>query len=756
MDLTSLLGPPRARRAHRRPGLRAWACAAVVVAVALTATAPVGQAEPSQPGPNDIGDLGPSLNEFMASEMARLDVAGAAVVVVRDGETLLSAGYGFADREAQVPVEPATTVFGIGSVSKPLTAVAALQQVEQGNVALATDIDDVLDVPVSDFEGTAVTVGSLLTHTSGFDEGKIGYWTDTADDVGPLGEFETDHVPTRFAATGEVHSYSNHNYGLAGLVVEQASGQDFVDYMDDHVFGPLDMASTSFWHAIPAELESQVATGYGGPPGSRNAIAPVYDHEFPAAAVMSTADDMARFMGALLDGGRADGRQVLGRDTADLYLAPAYRPQPDMPGRTTGGLEEMWINGERAVGHGGDSLAGFAAQMVLLPEHDTGIFVVHNVASDEFRTSVIDAVVGELYPDQTAAPTFVDLDAGELGRFAGTYQWTRFARSAADKVLAMTPPYNTYVDANDDGTLTVRWLGVDERWLYRPTGPTLFERVSGEPAVVDGLVLDPGDLISFTLDDDSGDVTYLHTSLHTVALQKVPFLGLGIVHLSVFGTIVIVFVVSLFVWPIGAFLRRRRNRRRAAHPESSESDQPIQAVATGSPSQSTERNDATGASATGGAWHQQAAVVSNANAAAIGPSVGARAALRLEIGVASGLLLGLAAFFVAVSDSDVAFGPTPALYLAAALITISSIAGLALVPAAVGSWMHGWFTIGGRIFYSLLALTAPVPAVVGDRLEPLRLPVLRRRSLMTRPESPSGRPGGLPLQGILVGGGGGI
>lgn len=684
-------------------------CVAAVAAVGVNTNVATALAEPSERGPEDSDEFESFLDEFMASEMVRLDIPGAAVVVVRDGETLLSTGYGFADRENQVGVDPATTLFDIGSVAKPLTAVAVLQQVEQGSVALDTDISDVLDISVPDYRGTEVTLGSLLTHTSGFEERLIGYWTQDADDVGPLREFEADHIPSRFAAAGEVHSYSNHNYGFAGLVVEQVSGQDFVAYMDDNVFDPIGMDSTAFRHTIPSDLASRVAVGYGGGEGSRSPTEPVYDHEYPAGEIVTTPEDMARFMLALLDGGQVDDGRIMSPDTTDVYLAPAYRPQPDMPGRTTGGLEEMWINGEQAIGHGGDSLAGFAAQMVLLPERDTGIFLAYNVESDEFRTTVIDAIFDEFYPDETPEPTFIDLDADELGRFAGTYQWTRFARSTADKVLAMTPPFNTYVDANDDGTLTVRWLGVSERWVYRPTGPTLFERVSGEPAVVDGLVLDPGDRISFTVDDD-GDVTYLHTSLHTIALHKVPFLGLGIVHISAFGTIVIVFVLSLLVWPIGAFIRKRRNRRRAARTQPSESDQPTEPATTDEllePNKPGEPARSSTATEPVESWPPPARATPNTPTLLHEPTVGARAALWLEIGVAICLLLGTVAFFLTVSNSDVAFGPTLSLYLAAGLITIASLASLALIPAAIGSWIRGWFTIGGRIFYSLLALTAP-------------------------------------------------
>jgi CubicO group peptidase (beta-lactamase class C family) len=631
---------------------RLWFCLCltlVLAALLLTAAPATAQPDPVRRGPEDAAEFQRFLDKFMASEMARLDVPGAAVVMVRDGGVFSSGGYGYADLENETPVDPSMTLFGIGSVTKPLTAVAALQQVERGDLALDADINTYLDFRVKDKDGTAVTLASLLTHTSGFEERKIGLVTRDADDVGSLGELLRGSVPSRFAATGEVHSYSNHNYALIGHLVERVSGEDFVTYMDENVFGPLGMASTAFGHELPSDLVSRLAVGCDGSVGSRQAAERVFDRQYPAGEVVATPRDMATFMIALLEGGQVNGRRVMSKETAATYLAAAYRPHPDMPGRTTGGLEELWINGEQAVAHGGDTVGGFSAQMVLLPERRTGFFLAYNVYSDEFRADFVDAVFNEFYPDRSLSPTFVKLDRDELGRFAGTYQWTRFARSTADKVLAMTPPYNTFVDANDDGTLTVRWLGVDESWDYRPTGPTTFARVSGERVVVDGLVLDPGERISFTIAD--GEVRYLHTSLHTVALRRVPFLGLGIVHISAFGTIVILFALSLLLWPVGALVRKRRSRPK--------------------------------------------------------PTGWARGALWLAVAVAVALVLGTAAFFAAVSDSDVAFGPTPALYLAAGLITIGSLAGLALIPAAVGSWIHSWFTVGGRILYSLLALTAP-------------------------------------------------
>jgi CubicO group peptidase (beta-lactamase class C family) len=636
-------------RARRRIPAAALAVVAVLVGLLLHPAGASGQGNSSGRGPASAVEFEGFLDGVMEDAMERLSIPGAAMVVVRDGKVFFLKGYGFADREKDVTVDPAKTLFRIGSVSKPLTALAALQQVERGKLELDADINTYLDFPVPQKDGTAVTLASLLTHTSGFEERRIGMAARDADDIEPLAEFLRKNVPARFAATGEVHSYSNLNYAFVGHLVEQASGRNFADYVDENVFAPLGMQSSSFAQPLPAELESRLAVGYIGSSGLRKPADRAYDRDYPASGAVSTAADMARFMIALLEGGQANGNRVVSAETAAAYLAPAYRPDPPMSGRTTGGLEELWINGEQAVAHGGDTLSS-AAQMILLPEQHTGFFLAYNAAVDEFRENVMRAILDRYYPGRSTEAAFVRLDRDELARFAGKYRWTRFARSKADKILAWTPPYNTTVDANADGTLTVWWLGVGEHWRYRPTGPTTFTKVSGTRAVVDGLVLDPGERISFSL--KNGHVTYLHTSLHTVALERVPVYLWGIVQLVAYVAIVALFLASLLVWPLGALIRKRRGRP--------------------------------------------------------APRGWARAALWLAVASAVSLTLATVALFLGLSDPDVVYGATPAIYAATALITFTTTAGLLLIPAAAGAWWKQWFTIGGRLYYSLLALAVPV------------------------------------------------
>lgn len=617
---------------------------ALAIALPLLAPTPVWAQASRTAGPEDPAEVAAFLDEFMTREMERLDVPGAAITVVRDGQVLLERGYGVSDLSTSAPVDPAATVFRIGSVSKPLTSLAVLQQSELGAIPLDRDIAPLVPLDLDDDRFGPVTPAALLTHTAGFAEQRIGIANRDASALPTLADHLADHVPARFAPTGVVHSYANFNYALLALLVERVSGEEFTDYMTQHVFTPLGMRSTTFAQTLPLQLVSRLATGYVGPLGERVETPWMFQRDYPAAGASTTAADMARFMIAVLDG----HDDVVSPESTAAYRATAWQPDPTMPGRTTAGLEERWINGERAVTHGGDTF-GYAAQLVLLPQRDTGYFLVTNVESDEFRERWIDAIFDRYYPDPAASPTpDYELARDELARFAGTYRWTRFARTRADKILAMTPTYNTFVTANDDGTLTLAWLDVDQTWTYRPTGPTTFTQVAGQPTVVDGLVLDPGQQIAFTVTD--GDVRFLHTSLHTIALEKVPRWLVGVVQIAGYGIVVILFGFSLMVWPVGSAIRHGRGRP-----------------------------------ATHGA---------------------ARATLWLTIGVGLCLLAGTGALFAGLS-SDVVYGPTPLVLTATSLISVAAIAGLFLLPAAVGAWTRRWYSVGGRLYLSALAVVAP-------------------------------------------------
>ena len=126
---------------------------------------------PSQAqGPTDPAELEAFLDELFAKEMEEYHIAGAAVSVVKDGKLFFAKGYGYADLENGIPVDPEQTIFRIGSVGKLFTWTAVMQLVEQGKLDLDADINTYLDFRIPDTYPQPITLKHLMTHTSGFED----------------------------------------------------------------------------------------------------------------------------------------------------------------------------------------------------------------------------------------------------------------------------------------------------------------------------------------------------------------------------------------------------------------------------------------------------------------------------------------------------------------------------------------------------------------------------------------------------------
>ena len=128
--------------------------------------------------PLTAADVNAWLDGYLPYALKTGDIAGAVVVVVKDGQVLTERGYGYADVEKRTPVDPALTLFRPGSVSKLLTWTAVMQQVEQGKIDLDADINQYLDFKVPGLGGKPITMRNLMQHTAGFEEQAKGIITE--------------------------------------------------------------------------------------------------------------------------------------------------------------------------------------------------------------------------------------------------------------------------------------------------------------------------------------------------------------------------------------------------------------------------------------------------------------------------------------------------------------------------------------------------------------------------------------------------
>src|SRR5258708_8016119 len=247
----------------------------------------------------DAADLGAFFDGILPLQLERADIAGACVLVMKDGKLLLQKGYGFADAKEQKPVDPATTIFRLASISKLFTWAAVMQLQDQGKLDLDTDVNNYLDFKIRPAFDKPVTLRNLMTHTGGFEEEARDILLIKAKKSPTLRDFLIENQPRRLFPPGTIPAYSNYGVGIASYIVQRISEEPFEQYVSEHVFAPLAMIHSSFDQPLPQGLEKLPAEGYRG-----NTEKPALGFEIftPAGAggISSTASDMCRFGQALL------------------------------------------------------------------------------------------------------------------------------------------------------------------------------------------------------------------------------------------------------------------------------------------------------------------------------------------------------------------------------------------------------------------------------------------------------------------------
>ena len=279
-----------------------------VAAVFLVLILTLSAASAQESGVRDTAALEAFFDGVFAVQLAQANVPGAEIVVVADGEIIFSKGYGFADLEKSIPMNPGTTLHRPGSNSKILVWLAVMQLVEQGKLDLYIDVNTYLDftIPsrtISNREVPPITLHHLLTHTAGFEDEVAGIIVSTPDLLKPLDQYVKEHLPARVFTPGAVMAYSNYGTALAAYIVELVSGQPFAVYAQEKIIEPLGMSSTTFEQDLPGSLAWRVSPGYRWAAGQFVRGEFEYVQNYPAGGLTSSALDMARLLTALLSPG---------------------------------------------------------------------------------------------------------------------------------------------------------------------------------------------------------------------------------------------------------------------------------------------------------------------------------------------------------------------------------------------------------------------------------------------------------------------
>ena len=360
---------------------------------------------------------------WLAGQRAYDGIPGVSAAIVHDQELLWTGSFGLADAASGRPARD-DTIYGICSISKLFTGIAAMQLRDLGRLRLDDPVGDLLpwyDLAQDYPDSPPVTLEGLLTHSSGLPrESDTPYWAGpdfvfpTREEVRALlGKQSTLYPAQRY------FQYSNLGLTLVGEIVAARSGEDYAGYVQRHILGPLELNDTAVGFPTD-ERAARVATGYGYP-GRDGAPPPMprYDTRgiAPAAGFTSTSLDLARFATwqfRLLGGGPDE---VLSGNT----LREMQRVQwLDHDWSVARGLAfGVYRLGERTVtGHAGDC-PGFNTRLFLDPISRVAVIVMANrnlTDVDGYAATIYDILDAE---DPAAAPE--EPAAADLGDYVGSY-----------------------------------------------------------------------------------------------------------------------------------------------------------------------------------------------------------------------------------------------------------------------------------------------------------------------------------------------
>lgn len=489
-------------------------------------------------------DVNGWLDGFLPYALARGDIPGAVVVVVRDGQIVTQRGYGFADVAKGRRVDPRTTLFRPGSISKLFTWTAVMQQVERGKLNLDTDVNRYLDFTIPAYEGRPVTLRNIMTHTAGFEEQvKDIIVTDPKKALG-YEELLKRWVPHRVYAPGTTPAYSNYATSLAGYIVQRVSGQPFDTYVERNIFAPLQMTRSSMRQPLPANLRPLMSLGYA--PGQEEPIGFEFVGPAPAGSLSSTGEDMARFMIAHLQ----NGAGLLQPRTAQLMHSAANVPIPGLNAMALGFYQHN-VNGRRVIAHGGDTNA-FHSDLHLFLDEGTGLYVSFNSRGKDgtttsLRQALFDQFADRYFPARPAPRLAVAPENARRNAEMLAGSWSSSRRAFSSFVSIADLLGQTQISVGEDGRLiapVAEVLGLRPfKWV--PAGPMLWRDANGHEML--GAKVENGKATQLSIGSIAPIMVLLPVPWYLNAAWLLPLLYASVAVLA----------LTLILWPTRAVVRRR-------------------------------------------------------------------------------------------------------------------------------------------------------------------------------------------------------
>lgn len=328
------------------------------------------------------------IDAYIEKQLDGLNIPGASLVIVEGDQIVHSKGFGVTGPGGKTPTPQ--TPFFIGSLTKSFTALVIMQLVEAGKVELDAPIQRYLPwFTLADPQAASqITVRHLLNQTSGISQIPGMITMSDFDDTPGAAERQARALATieLTRPVGSTFEYSNINYNLLGLVIEAASGESYADYVQKHIYAPLDMRHS--YTSKTAAQQDGLAVGhqqwFGFPVAVPDLPVPV--GSLPSGQLISSAEDIGHYLIAQLNQGEYDGDQIVSPEGIALMHRPAA--PIDLAGKDMGDYGMGWFNIELSeepiVFHDGE-VPDFFGYMALIPEQNLAMALLINTNEQAYN-----------------------------------------------------------------------------------------------------------------------------------------------------------------------------------------------------------------------------------------------------------------------------------------------------------------------------------------------------------------------------------
>ncbi|MGD1317828.1 serine hydrolase domain-containing protein [Chryseobacterium sp. 2R14A] len=354
-----------------------------------------------------------SIDSLIQKKMDQAGIVGIGAAIIIDKKLVWTNGYGYADKENNIPFTP-KTMMNIASISKTFTGFCIMKAVEEGKVDLDEDINHYLPFKVinPNFPNEKITLRHLATHTSGLAD-RYPFYTDSTyvyngEKPEPLGDFLKNYFvkggkhydKDNFinSKPGTNRDYSNIGAGLAGYIIELRTGQKLNEYSKKYIFNPLKMKNSG-WNLSEINLKNHSKL-YQKEDSKIKSI-PLYEGiTYPDGGVRTSVVELSRFFITLLDDGKYNDKRLLKKELATEMLrfqfTESNRPENVKKDKLNSGIFWATKMGGTRIGHNGSD-PGVRTFMLSDLNREVAVIVFFNTSLSEAEEDIFFDIYEDLY-----------------------------------------------------------------------------------------------------------------------------------------------------------------------------------------------------------------------------------------------------------------------------------------------------------------------------------------------------------------------